>query len=504
MKHEILTNKNKPTAYCIYVRKSTESEDRQVLSIPAQLDELGKLSKEKFLCLDGSPRSESKSAKAPGRPIFAKMMQDIQEGEIQGIVCWKLDRLARNPVDGGALIWALDQGKLKEIITPTRTFTNTGDDKFWMQLEFGMAKKYVDDLSVNVKRGIKKKLEDGGLPGKAPIGYLNDRLNKTVIKDTERFPLIRRMWDLLISGQYSVKRIHDIAVEQWGFRTPRSRNIGGGPMQLSRTYYLFTNPFYCGLILREGKLLRGKHEPMITANEFERAQTILNRSERHKPEEQDFPFTGLIRCAKCERMITAETHIKKSGKMYTYYHCTNRKTPCSKVYIRAEKLEMQFGGFIEKLGLTSPYCDWLLEQYENDKKFSEAAREVQIDAIKRQVQSTERKMSVLTGLRISEEVSPEDYRTQYNHLLQDQVRLEEKLYEFEKKGNRTSELVNKALSFLKLAKNYYQCGKNEQKRKILWIFGLNPRLEDGKLLISATKPFQLVLERSQVSDWQGR
>jgi site-specific DNA recombinase len=146
--------------YIIYARKSTESEDRQVLSIDSQVKELKALAQSLGLEI-GEILSEAQSAKAPGREVFSRLMKRAYQGQVKGIISWKLDRLARNPLDGGNLIWALEEKKIEEIVTPQRTFSNTGNDKFWMQLEFGMAKKYVDDLSDNVKRGNRAKLELG-------------------------------------------------------------------------------------------------------------------------------------------------------------------------------------------------------------------------------------------------------------------------------------------------------------------------------------------------------
>src|SRR3989304_6405528 len=172
--------------YITYCRKSSESEERQVLSIESQIKELKELARR--LDLPASEvLSESQSAKYPGRPVFNEIIRRIQKGQVRGIICWKLDRLARNPVDGSALIWALDQNMIHEIVTPHGTFKNNSNDKFLMQLEFGMAKKYVDDLSDNVKRGNRAKLERGWNPGLPPLGYLNDPKNRTIMRDPDRF-----------------------------------------------------------------------------------------------------------------------------------------------------------------------------------------------------------------------------------------------------------------------------------------------------------------------------
>ena len=228
--------------YVIYARKSTESEDRQVLSIESQIRELTDHAHARGFSV-ARVLSESRSAKAPGREIFGKLMDEVSRGNVDGVICWKLDRLARNPIDGGTLIWALEEQKLKEIVTPHRTFTNTGDNKFWMQLEFGMAKKYVDDLSQNVKRGNRAKLEQGWLPGIPPIGYMNDLATKTIVPDPDRFTLVRKMWDMLLAGR-TVKEIHGTANEVWGLRTRRYKRSGDRPLASSAVYKLFSNPFY--------------------------------------------------------------------------------------------------------------------------------------------------------------------------------------------------------------------------------------------------------------------
>ena len=133
-------------------------------------------------------------------------MQRLYRGEAAGIICWKLDRLARNPVDGGSIIWAIKQHGIK-VMTPAQSYAREDDNIILMYIEFGMAQKYVDDLSKNVKRGLKTKIENGWYPGVAPAGYLNhtDKLTgeNTLIKDPERFPLIRRMWDLMLTGLYT-------------------------------------------------------------------------------------------------------------------------------------------------------------------------------------------------------------------------------------------------------------------------------------------------------------
>jgi len=300
--------------YLIYCRRSSESEERQILSIESQEKELKELAKR--LKLDISEiLTESQSAKYPGRPVFNNPMKQVYKGQVKGIISWKLDRLARNPIDGSALIWALDRGKISEIITPHNTFLNNSNDKFLMQLEFGMAKKYVDDLSDNVKRGNRTKLENGWIPGIPPLGYLNEPKERTIIKDPERFALVRRMWDLLRQGT-GPSRIQKMATNEWGLRTRVHKKTGGQPLSINSLYKIFGTPFYYGLIKRKEGVFKGKHEPMINEEEFWKAQEILGRKGRPRPRKHQFAFTGLIRCSECGSMVTAEEKDNKYGSHY--------------------------------------------------------------------------------------------------------------------------------------------------------------------------------------------
>jgi DNA invertase Pin-like site-specific DNA recombinase len=143
----------------IYCRKSSEDEDRQVLSIEAQLRELKEYAEKCGLQIVDT-LTESKSAHKPGREVFNGMMARIDLGEADAILSWQINRLARNAKDGGDIIWAMDEGKIKQIDTSHKQFKNNGDDKFFMTLEFGMAKKYSDDLSDNKREEIGKNMNE--------------------------------------------------------------------------------------------------------------------------------------------------------------------------------------------------------------------------------------------------------------------------------------------------------------------------------------------------------
>src|SRR4030065_1769691 len=190
--------------YILYARKSTEEDDRQILSIEAQLVELQEYAAKEKLEIVASFQ-EAKTAKEPGRIKFAEMLSFLESGKADGILSWHPDRLARNSIDGGQIIYLLDTGKIKDLKFPTHWFENTPQGKFMLNIAFGQSKYYVDNLSENVRRGIRQKLRRGEFPGKPPIGYLNEPRLRTIVVDPATAPLVRRMFETYSTGRYTLK-----------------------------------------------------------------------------------------------------------------------------------------------------------------------------------------------------------------------------------------------------------------------------------------------------------
>ena len=137
--------------YILYARKSTEEDDRQVLSIEAQLVELQEYAAKEKLEIVASFQ-EAKTAKEPGRMKFAEMLALIERGKADGIISWHPDRLARNSVDGGKIIHFVDRGLIKSLKFPTFWFEATPQGLFMLNIAFGQSKYFVDNLRENVKR----------------------------------------------------------------------------------------------------------------------------------------------------------------------------------------------------------------------------------------------------------------------------------------------------------------------------------------------------------------
>jgi len=195
--------------YFLYARKSTDEPERQVLSIEAQLYELREYSKKEGLNIVDE-YVENKTAKEPGREIFNNMITGIEEGKAGGILAWHPDRLARNSIDGGRIIYLVDTGKITELKFPTFWFDNTPQGKFMLSIAFGQSKYYVDNLSENIRRGIRQKLRNGIWPAWAPLGYINDKEKRNIKVDKNKVKLIKQAFQLYSTGNYPLSQIRKI------------------------------------------------------------------------------------------------------------------------------------------------------------------------------------------------------------------------------------------------------------------------------------------------------
>ncbi len=279
--------------YFIYVRKSTDVEDKQVLSVEAQLVELRKYAADNNLYIVDTI-IEKKSAKIPGRKKFNNTLRRVKAGEANGILSWHPDRLARNTIDGGQVIFLLDKGVLANLKFPTFWFENTSQGKFMLSMAFSQSKYYVDNLSENTKRGLRQKVRLGHYPSIAPIGYINDVRTKTIIIDKRRAPLVIEAYELYAVGDKTLQDIADFLYSK-GVMTK-----GKKPLTKDQIKYMLTNPFYYGHFRYGGEVHEGKHKPIMEKRLFDRVQAVIaGRGHKTKGGIDPQIFCGLLRCGAC-------------------------------------------------------------------------------------------------------------------------------------------------------------------------------------------------------------
>lgn len=530
MDNELQTN----LKFIGYARKSSEdNRERQAASLPDQIYIIeGIRAKQSLNVLE--VLQESMSAYEKGRPLFEQMLNAIENNEANAIVTWHANRLARNMTDGGRIIDLMDTNRLIEVRTPSRSYHNTPEDKFMLNLEFSLSKKDSDDKSVVVVRGLEKKARDGWRPGVAPQGYLNDKTTESGLRhifiDPERLPFIKKIFELFRDGT-SVVEIHRLARDEWHFVTRQKKRMGGKPLSISMIYAILTNSFYCGKFeypVGSGKwYVGGEYERAVTEEIFDEIQLKLGRRSQYKFQDHEFAFTGsLVRCHSCKSAIVAEekwqcicsncrqkfslTRKNKDkcikcgviiSKManpkilhYIYYRCGRKKDPdCVEKPIRLDRLENQIDEHLSQIEIAPTFMDWAIRQIlkENNEEWN--FREDAIKNINRAHNDCRIKLDNLLQLKISPTnkdgslLSDENYKLQKDTLEAELKNIEKQLADIDNRMLQANDQTEKGFTFAARARERFT-GKNLKiKRDIFMGLGLNLTLHEGKVLFDAPK-----------------
>ena len=487
-----MTNENQTKKFFIYARKSTDTEDRQIRSIADQLAELRELAKKENIDVVDL-LVEKQTAKKPGRPVFAEMLKRIEAGEATGILTWHPDRLARNSVDGGQIIYLVDTGVIQELKFPTFWFDPTPQGKFMLSIAFGQSKYYIDNLSENIKRGHRQKLKNGLWPQMAPLGYLNNRETKRIYMDTAKAPFIKKAFETYATGKHTLKELRTI-INDLGLKGRRDSLLS-----VSNYQYLLQNPFYYGLIRYNGEYFEGKHEPIISKKLFDECQEVMKR--KSKPQKADkmkfFLYRGLFNCGECGFTITADRKIKKRGKQYVYYYCT-KKNPnhvCSQnFFTREEIISSQITEAIQKVSLPDDWADKMLNDLENEREQKTQSSRFFVQKIQDEMKAIDGKLEKLMNAYLESALNLAEYREAKNKLVNQKQLLKDKLTGFEQKGNNRFELVTGFVKSIKQARIIALQENPEHSRDFLKEIGSNFRLSGQKLFLDFKNPFKIVAE----------
>src|SRR3989344_3102722 len=374
--------------YILYARKSTEEDDRQVLSIEAQLVELKEFAAKEKLEIIASFQ-EAKTAKEPGRIKFAEMLAILESGKADGIISWHPDRLARNSVDGGKII------------------------------------HFVDNLRENVKRGLRQKIRNGVWPGWAPVGYINNPKTRGIDIDPKKSLRVRKMFELYATGEYT---LHSLA--NWCKEKGLRGNLGK-PLVIANIQKKLQNAFYLGLMKWKGEIFEGQHEPLISKKLFDKCQEVMEkRGKVQDVRKHHFAFLGLMKCASCGCSITGERQ-----KGHNYYRCTKKKGLCQeKHYLREEALTEQIKSFLQKVSLSSQDTEKVLAALDSEQDKAREDAQSEVGILKEQLSQVEAKLQKLLNVYLADALSTEEYAAKKGQFISKKVMLNEKINDFEQKG----------------------------------------------------------------------
>lgn len=529
----------KSLKFGMYLRRSSkDNEDKQMRSIPGQLEDLEPVIKNNRIKLVVPPLEEKQSAFSMGRPEFSHLVELIEQGKVNAVLVWHPNRIARNYSDGGRFVQLMSDNKLKLVLTPHGLFENTARDKEYLMTEFTRATRDSDDKSEAVKRGNKTKLRVGHVPsGRLKQGFIhlkNDKGEYINAPDPERYPLLQKALKLIVNQTHTPLEALDVLNQEWGYKTRSTRRYASKSLSESSWYSILSDRKYCGEIDRsEGKFVAG-FPAMIEPEEFDKIQVILGVRGR-KRTKNDWTFAGELVCGECGASIINDqkwqiicpvcklkfhkgertdscpgchTRIEVMTKpKLLYYHWLrcgktkkNHGIKCKQSSLRINKFEQQVDQLLEKIEIPKEFTDWAIAVL-NDQSDREIDDRQMIEAnLHKGVSEVKQKLDNLLLLKISPQnkdgvvLSEEEYINQRESLLAEKKAYERQIQKQSERQDDWMELAAKTFNFACYARYWFTHGTKTQKRAILHALGLNLKLLDKKVMLDPFKPFQIIAD----------
>lgn len=473
--------------YFVYTRKSTETDEKQALSIPAQVRELKDFALKNGLSVY-EVLEESKSASKPNnRPTFSEMIERIKSGECRRILCWHTNRLSRNPMESGIIMQLLADGQLLEILTPQKSITYENANDILLGVEFGANSQFSKELSLNTKRGLREKVLRGEYPTYAPPFYLNvgtEKGRKNIIPNPENYIYYEKLVNEVITKRIASDRAYKI-LNSWGVRSKR-----GVPFSRNTVNRLLRNPvYYGGLVFKDMDEQVGKWKPLISKVKWLQLQEVLDDKSKPMQTKYNHPYRKQIVCAKCGYSIVAYTKNKHNGRSYTYYSCSKRGGKCSNKPITAENLELQIIENLKMIKLDDQTLDYLKKESklrldeEMDYEFSK------LDSIESEYKEVSKNLDNLLKMRLAGELTSEEYLNTKEQFSERQRALEElrKGYNYNREDIRNQlELFFESCFQIE---NLFNNGTSEERSQLVFALSENLTLNDGKLRWNFKEPW---------------
>ena len=476
-----------------YARVSSREQEREGYSIPAQRKLLAEYARTRGFRIEHE-FVDVESAKNPGRKEFTNMLQLLgKDKNCRVVLVEKTDRLYRNRTDALAFEDLIEtRGVEVHLVKEARVIgkESRSQDKFMHDIHVAVAKHYVENLKEEVKKGMREKAEQGLYPGRAPFGYRNNPLTRAIDVNDERAPIARRIFELYGTGNHSLNSLRTAILEETGIR-------------INRAYLetMLKNPFYIGRFIWRGVEYKGKHEPIVVPELFQRVQDAFAGRNKPKYRKHNFAFAGLLRCAHDGCTVTTEL---QKGR-YIYYRCSQGRGKCSLPYMREDELSERLGELLKGIHVPEAIAAKIVEALENESARAESEREQRIEEVQRRLAAVRARMDQMYEDKLDGKIDEQFWTRRMSECRMQERSLESQLSALSTKVSsdsvltvqRVFELANRA-HFLYLARN------SEERGQLLKMVLLNCATDGVTLTPAYRKPFDMIFRRAKNEEWSGR
>jgi len=500
--------------FVIYARRSIEKrgKDEVVQSTQDQLRVMRKIASDLGYSVVKEFSEEKSAAKSGNRTVFTEMVEFIEAGKANAILCWDYDRLARNLEEGGKIGDLRIAGAIKLVKTPSREYSDE-DNSLMGTIETAMATEYVRKLKENIKRGQGGAALRGFRPCLAPIGYKNtkhrDQRPEECDVDEPNFTIVRMIFEAILSRQYTPHQVYDLAIKKWGLEARKTvRNPNSRPISLHGFYNILKNPFYYGWFQYPAKhkelakWYQGNYTPVISKAQYDEVQEILGKKGA-KHQKHSHAYVGLMRCGNCGARITCEKKIKRqqNGNVheYSYYRCTGQIRTCKQKTVEVKKLEEAFVEFLSSIQIAPKFHEWAMTELKKEYEKETTDKDSVLYAHERKLKDVSARLQNLFEMRLDGDIDSARFKAEQSRLEDEERSLKGKVEATETKFKTWIDDAERLLTFAERAKEEFLNGGQQKRRAIIAALGTEHVLKQGVLTFQIEKPVEVLIQGRDLS-----
>lgn len=488
----------------IYLRVSTEEQARvgggvEGYSIPFQRDACHRKAQEMGIPVIAEYVELGRTATTTSRPEFQRMFAELSDLGITHVIVHKLDRLSRSPkadyfVDSGLEV------SRAALVSVSEYIDDTPQGKLNLQIQRGMASYYSNNLATEVIKGLNKKLETGGTPGRAPLGYINRRRIegtadiRWVEPDPERAHHITWAFTEYSTGNLSLSVLAE-ALEDRGLRTRATPKVPSRPITVSSLHKLLVNPYFVGVIAYRGVYHEGKHEPLVDMDTWLTVQDVLiaHNAAGEKDRKHPHYLKGSIFCGHCKsRMVYSRN--KGKGGTYEYFFCMGRRNtrnPCPRKFTRLSAIEDGVIDFYQRLQLDKHEAEQIQKVVLNELQAERAGVDQSLSAANRKLVRIERERAKLLEAHYAGAIPLDMLKSEMDRLTRELNANEKIVAAAVQSRSEIVHTIKRALGIAQNCHRYYKTSHAKERRMLNQGFFSRLYIDDDGTVAEAelTEPF---------------
>jgi len=319
----------------VYTRKSTdEGLEQEFNSLDAQREAgqayIASQRSEGWVCLSTRYDDGGYTGANMERPALQRLLKDIEDGKVDAVVVYKVDRLSRSLLDFAQLIGKFDEYRVSLVAVTQQLNTTTSMGRLTMNVLLSFAQFEREMISERTRDKIAAARRKGKWSGGKPmLGYdIHPEGGKLVVNEIEAAK-VRGIFELYLERESLIETIKELDRRGWTnklWTTRKNRESGGTPFDKCSLFRLLTNVIYLGQITYKDEVHEGEHPAIVDAEIFRRVGRLLKRNGRtggkHVRNKFGALLKGLLYCVPCGCAMPHST-TKKDNRRYRYYVCLN-------------------------------------------------------------------------------------------------------------------------------------------------------------------------------------